>query len=63
MKTTETIWLCDVCGEPVDEETFHWFHEPECPRAIDPEAEYTCDCDLVAHPECCPYCKQQEDAP
>jgi hypothetical protein len=55
--------ICFVCGEPIDEDTPHWCHEEGCPN----EDKYygsdssfgPCDCDLYAHPECCPRCKKE----
>ncbi len=38
---------CFVCHEPVDSAEAHYPHEPECPG-------HNCDCDLAAHPDCCP---------
>lgn len=50
--TTDTR-TCFVCRKPVDENEAHWCHEPDCPNR---DGKSGCDCDLLAHPECCPDC-------
>ena len=68
---TETR-LCDVCGKPVgDWPNRHEYHEPDCPNFVIFESDSDgcdivarfdisdCDCDLVAHPECCPQCNPE----
>jgi hypothetical protein len=47
---------CSVCGEPVYLETAHYPHEPGCPNRI-VGVHVDCQCDLVAHPQCCPECQ------
>jgi hypothetical protein len=47
---------CSVCGELVDLEVAHFPHEPDCPNRI-VGVQVDCDCDLVAHPQCCPECQ------
>jgi hypothetical protein len=53
---------CDVCGKPItDWENRHSYHETDCP-ATNTKGKETfigevwCECDLKAHPECCPEC-------
>ena len=59
--------LCGVCNKPIEKEWPHRhdYHEYDCPNFVDfvanPDAgspNYPCDCDLVAHPECCPQCNK-----
>jgi hypothetical protein len=40
--------LCAVCSDPVEPDAAHWLHEPDCGKT------HGCDCDRVAHPDCCP---------
>lgn len=42
--------LCTVCGQPVDLDEAHMFHDADCDRGG------VCTCDGVAHPACCPEC-------
>lgn len=58
-----TYLLCDVCDKPIDDDDddYHDYHEPDCPRAADPDSDFVCDCDLVAHSECCPCCKEERE--
>jgi hypothetical protein len=60
---------CDICGLPVkDWPERHEYHEKDCPKYIvfdsdeDGVPEYDCDCDLIAHPECCPQCNPRVGA-
>lgn len=47
--------LCVVCSDPVDPETAHSPHEADCAKTHgEATADDPCDCDAVAHPECCP---------
>ena len=44
---------CFICGKPIDPDSdYHWCHEPGC-------GGEDCDCDLNAHPECCPDCNAE----
>ena len=63
---------CDVCGRKFTKISWnsrHNFHKPACPNFIDftkePEKETSivCDCDLVAHNECCPQCYPDSKLP
>jgi hypothetical protein len=59
-----TRGLCVVCSDAVDPETAHWLHTFLCGkphRSAGPDV--FCDCDVVAHPECCPEPECQEAAP
>ena len=54
---------CDVCGKGFTRkewEDSHNFHEPDCMRTTDPLKAsffgFECDCDLLAHANCCPDC-------
>jgi hypothetical protein len=56
---------CDVCGRDFTENSWddkHDFHEPDCPNFRDRTKKRIrqlialCDCDLLAHDECCPEC-------
>jgi len=51
MTATATSPVCDWCSEPVDPAEAHWPHGEHWSE--DPES---CDCDLYAHPDCCPNC-------
>ncbi len=52
---------CFVCGEPVLDDEAHGCHEEGCPNyGLDWAGPYQlCDCDLWAHPECCPLCNPE----
>jgi hypothetical protein len=53
-----------VCNKPVDSDKEHWCHEEGCPNYegyTDESSWLTCDCDLVAHPWCCPMCKEIDE--
>ena len=64
---------CAVCSDPVEPEAEHWLHEPGCPVPAMAGAEHVpgavevrdaldaCDCDLVAHPVCCPDCQEADE--
>ncbi len=52
--------LCDVCNKPVSEWERHDYHEDDCPNFGGGVGWHGCECDLVAHPECCPQCKPPE---
>jgi hypothetical protein len=56
-----TRLLCTVCSDPVDPETAHRPHTPDCAksRKAPPPGE-PCTCDLVVHPECCPELECQD---
>jgi hypothetical protein len=43
---------CAVCGRPIVVGDEHYPHHPTCPLA----ARGWCDCDVAAHPDCCPTC-------
>lgn len=50
MRIPERSRPCDVCGKPLLEPgAAHAYHADGC--YIE-----ECDCDLWAHPECCPLC-------
>jgi len=45
--------LCDLCGKIIDDwDDRHTAHEKECKR------EWSCQCDLKYHQECCPVCNE-----
>ena len=62
---------CDICNKEFTKKSWsyhHDYHEDDCPNFVDlatyPDAEYPiggCDCDLVAHDECCPQCNRKDD--
>ena len=58
----DSIWpyICDVCGEPIfNEGEIHDYHEPDCPNYGRLGCNVVeCDCDGMAHPECCPECER-----
>lgn len=43
---------CVVCGRPIAIGDEHYPHHPACPLAV----RGWCDCDVTAHPDCCPTC-------
>jgi hypothetical protein len=45
---------CVTCGQPIDPDNEHYPHRPHCGLA----ARGWCDCDLTAHPTCCPTCTE-----
>lgn len=51
-------YVCFVCGEPIYDNEWHFCHEDDCPTQI--HGMFACDCDLHAHPECCPICNPKE---
>lgn len=55
-----TYPLCDVCGDAIEDDDPHYYHEPDCPRFFDDTSNYPCRCDLVAHGQCCPQCAARE---
>ena len=56
LKSPDEPMVCFVCNKPIERENgdfdAHWCHEPDCKR------DDVCDCDLYAHPECCPVCRR-----
>ena len=66
----ESIWplICDICGDPIftttpnprdDDVNVHFYHEPDCPNYGRFGANIVdCDCEGMAHLECCPECEQ-----
>ena len=59
-------FVCDICGEPIyvadNPEAVHYYHEPTCPNYyMFGENFVECDCDGMAHEECCPECKDYDD--
>lgn len=57
--------LCKVCGQPINEIDYHFFHDDDCPNHVEemkplgqtPAPYVTCQCDNPCHAECCPVCK------
>ena len=49
---TEPGHTCTACGQPIEADTEHYPHEPDCPG---PNVG-RCDCHRPTHPECCPTC-------
>lgn len=50
---------CMVCGEEVNYmEDFHTPHDPNCPNRCGSEDE--CECDNIAHADCCPDCNESD---
>jgi hypothetical protein len=59
------VRTCYICDEPIPYNTEHWCHEDDCPNYGELDyfsVEYPCDCDLYAHPECCPVCNPKEES-
>jgi hypothetical protein len=44
--------ICVACGRGIEVGEEHYPHRPQCTMA----SRGWCDCDQVAHPECCPTC-------
>jgi len=61
--------LCDICGEPIiNWAGRHEYHDEGCPNFVNYDAyprqypsDEPCECDFVAHPECCPQCNPLVD--
>lgn len=49
---TEPGHVCAECGQPIEPDTEHYPHEPDCPG---PDVG-GCDCHRPTHPDCCPTC-------
>lgn len=49
---TTPAHTCAACGQPIEPDTEHYPHEPDCPAP----SSGRCACDRVTHPECCPLC-------
>jgi hypothetical protein len=47
---------CAICGDAVDPETAHTFHEPACPNRLNTSPTRICECSRLVHPQCCPSC-------
>ena len=57
------VKVCDICNKQIAEndDDYHDYHEPECPRYRDFDGESDCDgcyCDGIAHSGCCPGCNE-----
>lgn len=49
-------YICEICGKPFTEQEWedrHSLHEEGCDNK---DMSGFCDCDLVAHEDCCPCC-------
>ncbi len=61
----EEYYACCICGYLIPDGDGHWMHEDDCPNywkiyGVD-DSWTPCQCDLRAHPECCPVCKKEDD--
>jgi len=52
--------ICCICEKPITTEQIndrHWLHEENC---LSKETrDFSCECDLECHEECCPICKEK----
>lgn len=61
MESIMDEYVCFVCNKPISDIDIehllsaHWCHEPDCP-VINGCEDFECECDLIAHEECCPMC-------
>ncbi len=49
---TTPAHICTTCAEPIEPDTEHYPHDPDCPAGDTGR----CACDRVTHPECCSTC-------